>query len=231
LKASAEVENRLLLYGAGWKRVSSELWESPNLRLLYPEILKISYQVIKASTTLLELARDQAVRLAPTDPVSAGLAAYLAQHVEEERGHDEWLLQDLAALGITPEAAQSVWPSPFVAGMVGAQHYWALHAHPVAILGYIAVLEGEPPEEGFFLDAARRSGLPETAFSTLRYHARVDRGHWQDMRDLLDALPLEPRHLSLIGLSILHTCGGMESAIKATLDHPLAKMAEAIARP
>ena len=107
---------------------------------------------------------------------------------------------------------------------MGAQHYWALHTHPLAILGYIAVLEGEPPEESFFLDAARRSGLPEAAFSTLRYHARVDREHWRDLVDLADALPLEPRHQALIGLSILHTCEGMASAIQCVLERPLAEV-------
>ena len=218
MRTSQEVENRLLLFGAGWKGLSSAFWESPDLRFLYPEMLKVSYQVIRASTTLLELARDQAARLALTDPISAGLTTDLARHVEEERGHDEWLLQDLSALGITAESARSDLPSPFVAGMVGAQHYWALHSHPVAILGYIAVLEGEPPEEGFFLDAARRSGLPEAAFSTLRYHARVDREHWRDLLDLLDFLPLRPQDLSLVGLSILHTCNNMEGAMKAVMD-------------
>lgn len=186
-------------------------------------MLKVSYQVIRASTMLLELARDQAARLAPADPLASRLSAYLAQHVEEERGHDEWLLKDLGALGISGEAARAEIPSPFVAGMVGAQHYWALHTHPVAILGYISVLEGEPPEEGFFLGAARRSGLPEEAFSTLRYHARVDREHWQDLLDLLDTLPLEPSHLALIGLSVLHTCNGMEDAMKAVLERSTAR--------
>lgn len=188
-------------------------------------MLKASYQVIRASTPLLELARDQALQRAAEDPIAAKLASYLAQHVDEERGHDEWLLKDLAALGVTAADVEAELPSPHVAGMVGAQHYWALHTHPVAILGYIAVLEGEPPEESFFLDAARRSGLPEAAFSTLRYHARVDREHWQDLLDLLDELPLEPQQLSLIGLSILHTCNGMGSAIQAVLDRPVVRAA------
>jgi hypothetical protein len=217
LLASQEVENRLLLYGAGWKRLSCALWESPDLSFLYPEMLKVSYQVIRASTTLLELARDQALHLAPLDSVAAGLATYLVQHVEEERGHDEWLRKDLACLGVSARDLDEALPSPYVAGMVGAQHYWILHTHPVAILGYIAVLEGEPPEEAFFLDVARRSGLPEAAFNTLRYHSRVDQEHWRDLLGMVDALPLEPRHLSLMGLSILHTCNGMEAVLQKVL--------------
>ena len=219
--ASQEIQNRLLLFGADWKQLSNELWSSPDLALLYPEMLKASYQVIRASVPLLEVARDRSLLLAPGDEVAVGLAQYLARHVEEERGHDAWLREDLECLGVSGEGLDRALPSPHVAGMVGAQHYWALHTHPVAILGYIAVLEGEPPEEAFFRDAAQRSGLPEAAFNTLRYHACVDREHWRDLLDLLDALPLDARHLSLIGLSILHTCDGMASAIRSVLERPV----------
>lgn len=215
--ASQVIQDRLHLYGQAWKRVSRDLWTHPEIRRLYPEMLKISYQVIRASTPLLSLARDRAQELAATDPVAAGLTPYLAQHEREERGHDAWLLEDLGRLGVSEAMALEALPSPHVAGMVGAQHYWVRHTHPVAILGYLAVLEGEPPEEGFFVEAARICGLDDGAFSTLRYHARVDREHWQDMLELFDALPLEPRHLSLIGLSILHTCEGMAKSMEVLL--------------
>lgn len=216
--ASRVIQDRLLLYGQEWKRVSRDLWTRPDIRLLYPEMLKVSYQVIRASSPLLSLARDRSVELAATDPVAAGLAPYLIKHEQEERGHDAWLLEDLGRLGISEAMAHEALPSPHVAGMVGAQHYWVRHTHPVAILGYLAVLEGEPPEEAFFVEAARKCGLDEGAFSTLRYHARVDRDHWKDLLDLFDELPLEPRHLSLIGLSILHTCEGMASSLRPLLD-------------
>ena len=221
--ASQVIQDRLLLYGQEWKRVSRDLWARPDIRDLYPEMLKVSYQVIRASTPLLTLARDCAKELAATDPVAASLAPYLTRHEQEERGHDGWLLEDLNRLGIREEEALESLPSPPVAGMVGAQHYWVRHTHPVAILGYLAVLEGEPPEEAFFIEAAKRCGLDEAAFSTLRYHARVDRQHWQEMLDLFDALPLEPRHLALIGLSILHTCEGMAASMKGLLARPMAR--------
>lgn len=228
-RSSGLIQDRLALYGNGWKEASARLWASPRLRELYPEMLKVSYQVIRASVPLLELARDQARRM-PGDPVASGLADYLARHVEEERGHDGWLRQDLEQLGVPGEALDAALPSPHVAGLVGAQHFWIRHTHPVSVLGYLAVLEGEPPGEDLFVAAAARSGWPEAAFSTLRYHARVDREHWQDLLALFDALPLEPRHHALLGLSILHTCEGMAAAIRAVLDLPVATGLPAIAR-
>lgn len=214
---STFLRERLSLYGSGWKRESARLWTSPDLSALYPEMLKVSYQVIRASIPLLELARDQARDRASVDPVAGGLVPYLTRHIEEERGHDEWLRRDLGVLGISGEALDREIPSPVVAGMVGAQLYWARHAHPAAILGYLTVLEGEPPEESLFIEMASKIGLPEEAFSTLCYHSRVDQEHWQDLLDLSDALPLDERHFSLIGLSILHTCESMATAIRDTL--------------
>lgn len=74
-----------------------------------------------------------------------GLATYLERHVDEERQHDDWLLEDLAELGVAREDVWGRIPSPNIAALVGSQYYWMRHYHPVALLGYIAVLEGRPP--------------------------------------------------------------------------------------
>ena len=34
------------------------------------------------------------------------------------------------------------------AALVGAQYYWIRHVHPVALLGYVMLLEGYPPSAG-----------------------------------------------------------------------------------
>lgn len=217
MTASSRIQDRLALFGAGWKRRSAEFWTSPELGVLYPEMLKASYQVIRGSVPLLEAARDRCLGLPGADPLREPLAAYFAAHAEEERGHDAWVARDLEALGVRPGDVERSLPSPIVAGLVGAQHYWMAHAHPVALLGYLAVLEGEPPDESLFEDAAVRAGLPAAAFSTLRYHARVDQEHWRDLLALLDRLELRERDLALIGLSILHTCEGMDALIGSVL--------------
>jgi hypothetical protein len=66
---------------------------------------------------------------------------YLERHIEEERHHDEWTLDDLAAVGIEPAQTLAIRPTANVAALVGAQYYWILHHHPVALLGYMATLE------------------------------------------------------------------------------------------
>jgi hypothetical protein len=173
------------------------------------------YQVIRASVPLMEAARARARELAPADPVSAALAHYLDSHIEEERHHDEWTLDDLTVAGISRVDAQSRPAPPEVAAAVGAQYYWALHQHPVALLGYLATLEGNPPTVAFIDSLAARSGLPEQAFRTWRKHAELDPHHQTELDRLLDTMPLGEAHRALIGLSMAHTLSSLARLVRA----------------
>ena len=67
--------------------------------------------------------------------------------------------------GLSPRRDLKRIPPPSAAALAGAQYYWIRHVHPVAILGFIAVLEGTPPDVEFFENLADRIGLPRQAFS------------------------------------------------------------------
>ena len=153
----------------------------------------------------MEAARGRAASLGAKEPLAAALAEYLGQHVNEERHHDDWLLDDLEELGISRETIWARMPSPTVASLVGAQYYWIHHHHPVAVLGYIAVLEGNPPIESDIAEVIERTGLPERAFRTFIKHARLDPHHRDDLDAALDALPLTEEHETLIATSALET--------------------------
>jgi hypothetical protein len=79
------------------------------------------------------------------------------------------------------------------------------HDHPVALLGYIAVFEGRPPSVEFLDWMVETTGVSGSAFRTLYRHAQTDVGHGDVLRALLDRLPLEPRHESLLTRSAFHT--------------------------
>jgi hypothetical protein len=90
----------------------------------------------------------------------------------------------------------------------------------VAILGYIAVLEGTPPIEDEMHAVARRSGLPLAAFSTLVRHARLDPHHRDDLNEVLDRLPLTAAHAALLGVSAFHTAHGLSRVVEDALAPP-----------
>jgi len=62
---------------------------------------------------LTQAALAEARRL--DEPLGPPLAAYLEEHVDEELGHDETLLGDLALLGLDRETVRGRIPSPAVA--------------------------------------------------------------------------------------------------------------------
>jgi hypothetical protein len=178
---------------------------------LYPEYLFAIHCVVRASVPLMETARRRAEE-SPDDPLCEELASYLAEHEDEERDHDEWLLDDLEVLGLDRSAILRRPPSPTIAAAVGAQYYWILHYHPVALLGYIAVLEGYPPSPALVDELVSRTGHPEAAFRTLRAHAELDPGHRDELDRLLDRLPLTAEHSEVVGLSALASARGMARA-------------------
>ena len=113
------------------------------------------------------------------------------QTVGGELHHDEWLLADLEALGQTREQVLESLPSPTAAALVLRMAiYWIFHAHPVSLLGYLAVLEGEPPSTVFLEEVVAKSGLPAKAFRTFIRHGHLDPQHRDDLNDALDRMPL-----------------------------------------
>jgi len=69
-----------------------------------------------------------------TDPLLD--LAGMEEKRDEEKGHADWLKQDLAALGIP------TIPYDFTAAAIaGAQYYFIQHLDPRVLLGYCAVLE------------------------------------------------------------------------------------------
>jgi hypothetical protein len=213
--------SRVLRAKLAWMRrpldaALERLWAESDQARAYSRFLVHLHQVIRASVPLMQAARVRSLERASSDPVSAGLAEYLAAHIDEERGHDEWALQDLDAAGVGRDAALASIPPAQTAALVGAQYYWIEHHHPVALLGYILVLEDGPADSDLFLDELRaRSGFPAAAFETLRHHGRLDAGHRADLDRLIDRLPLERTHKDAIGVSLAHTAAGLAECILA----------------
>jgi hypothetical protein len=184
---------------------SRRFLDHPRITELYPAYLRMSHWIIRASVPLMETALQRAQEAAAEDAVAAGLAEYLDHHVDEELGHDEWLLEDLEVLGVPRADVLAEPPSAAVASLVGAPYYWILHYHPVAVLGYIALLEGYPPTIAEVDLLMERTGYGRDAFRTLIRHAELDPLHRDDLDEAIDRLPLAPEHTAVIGICGLHT--------------------------
>lgn len=205
--ASAALRIKLELVAPALSAATAVLWlpDGAELSGRYIAYLREMHALIRASVPLMERAARRCAQLAPHDPAAGPLRRYLERHIDEERGHDAWLLDDIAAAGGDPDPAARSLPSPVVAELAGAQYYWIEHEHPVALLGYIRVLEGNAPAPWLANRLAQRTGLPDAAFHTVREHAELDSGHLTDLDETIDALPLTPWHETVLAVSALHT--------------------------
>ena len=66
---------------------------------MFPEFLFMMHCIIRSSVSLLNAAADSAERRADSDPICRKLAGYYRTHALEEAHHDDWLLDDLVAIG------------------------------------------------------------------------------------------------------------------------------------
>jgi hypothetical protein len=221
--ASLRLRLALALAAPTLHAATARLWHPDDLAEHYLDYLEAMHGVIRASVPLMAAAARRCTDLAAGgDRVAGPLAAYLSTHLAEETGHDEWLLADLTAAGRDTAAARDRQPGPAVARLAGAQYYWIEHHHPVALLGYIAVLEGNAPPPGLAGELATRTGLPPAAFRTLAAHADLDAGHTADLDTLLDQLPLTGDHLTSVSVSALHTVDAFCALLDTlTAYHPL----------
>jgi heme oxygenase-like protein len=205
------------LLGAGGEAMLArpDLARSDLSRIVTTHLVML-HQITRASVPLMEAAQVEAHRRRG-DRICRALAAYLEGHIEEERQHDEWTLDDLAAAGIGREQVLAALPSANVAALVGAPYYWILHHHPVALLGYIAVLEYNAPSEFQVDQLQAKTGLPEPVFRTHRLHAALDPGHVTALFDLVDRLDLDAELERLVAASATHTSAKLADCLAELL--------------
>src|SRR5262249_20075519 len=202
---SARLRSKIGLARSTLDSVAETLWNHPELKIHYPEFLFLNHAVVRASVPLMQAALQSCRSRFSSDPLTPGLASYLEHHIPEEMHHDEWILEDLQALGIVRAEILARIPPVSASLLVGAQYYWILHVHPVALLGYIAVLEGTPPDADYFTRVLRRASIAEAAATNIFPHPSLHPSHRDDLDATLDSLPLTEYHHSLLGISAFQT--------------------------
>ena len=112
------------------------------------------------------------------------------EYVEEEQGHDEWILDDLRACGADAEAVRHGRPSHATEVMVAYAYDTIARGNPLGFFGMVHVLEGT--SVALALMAADRIqsglGLPDSAFSYLRSHGTLDQEHTAHFELLMERI-------------------------------------------
>lgn len=118
------------------------------------------------------------------------LRVAIGEYIEEEMGHQEWILNDIEATGADKEVVRNSQPSFETELMVSYAYDTIMRGNPVGFFGMVLVLEGTSVALATHAaDHIRQTlGLPSKAFSYLTSHGSLDVGHVDFYRDLMNKL-------------------------------------------
>ena len=124
----------------------------------------------------------------------------LGEYIEEETGHQEWILNDIKACGADPEVHRYGTPSPETELMVAYAYDTINRGNPVGFFGMVLVLEGTSIQLATHAAQAIQDslGLPASAFSYLSSHGSLDIEHMKFYEKLVNRLEDEADQKAII---------------------------------
>jgi pyrroloquinoline quinone (PQQ) biosynthesis protein C len=121
-----------------------------------------------------------------------GVRLELFERIEEEKGHEQWVLQDIEAVGGDVQAAHTAPPSAATQAMIGFNYYAADRVHPCAVLGMLYTLEVISSVYGGRVSESIATALGRDTegggFKFLSSHATLDVDHMAKLNRLLKTI-------------------------------------------
>lgn len=123
----------------------------------------------------------------------------VAEYIEEELGHQEWILNDIKRSGYDKEMARHSTPSFATEMMVSYAYDMVRRINPVGFFGMVLVLEGTSTAlaENAAETIATKLQLPKSAFSYLTSHGALDQDHIKFYENLMNKID-DPADQALI---------------------------------
>jgi pyrroloquinoline quinone (PQQ) biosynthesis protein C len=148
----------------------------------YVAFLAQAYQHVKHTVPLLMAV---GARLSAD---KSWLLKAVAEYIDEEFGHEQWILDDIAATGYDSEKARLNVPNLATELLVAYAYDTVQRINPLGFFGMVQVLEGTSIN---MADAAASAiqttlGLPDSAFHYLRSHGALDVEHVKLFQGLMD---------------------------------------------
>ena len=114
----------------------------------------------------------------------------VAEYIEEEIGHQEWILNDIQACGYDKEYVRFSKPSMETELMIAYAYDMVNRVNPLGFFGMVHVLEGTSITMADKVANTVRANLnlPKNAFSYLYSHGSLDQDHVAFFKDLMDRI-------------------------------------------
>jgi pyrroloquinoline quinone (PQQ) biosynthesis protein C len=120
---------------------------------------------------------------------------HLYANIDEEKGHEQWILDDLRAIGGDPEEAARREPCAPVQAFVGYNYYCPEHVHPATVIGMLYSLEVVSSVYGGRVAHSIARSLEMEGphgFTFLQSHASMDVDHMAKLNQLIKGIS-DPR--------------------------------------
>jgi len=129
----------------------------------------------------------------------------IAEYIEEETGHQEWILNDIKACGADAEAVRHGQPKQATELMVAYAYDTIARGNPVGFFGMVLVLEGTSIQLATTAAKAieQSLGLPTTAFSYLSSHGALDIEHMHFFESLMNRISEDSDKQAVIHTAIM----------------------------
>jgi len=133
------------------------------------------------------------------------LRTAIAEYIEEELGHEEWVLSDIAACGGDADKVRHSKPHASTEMMVAYAYHQIDRRNPVGFFGMVHVLEGTSTSLATNAAATIQLALdlPQDAFTYLNSHGSLDLEHVEFFATLMNRLDDEDDKQAVIH------CAGM----------------------
>jgi pyrroloquinoline quinone (PQQ) biosynthesis protein C len=125
---------------------------------------------------------------------------FLYEHMFQEAGHEQWVMNDLQAVGVPSETTRAHAAAPHTLALVGYNHWAAERRHPCSVLGMMYTLEVIASVYGGpFASAIRESLLLEgdAGVSFIASHAGLDAAHMVALRQVLNQVHDEAARVAI----------------------------------
>lgn len=114
----------------------------------------------------------------------------ISEYIEEEKGHEEWILNDIQAAGGDKEMARNATPNLETQVLVAYNYDYIARKNPIGFLGMVYMLESTSIQiANNGADAVKtKLGLPQTAFTYLYSHGALDIEHLKFFEQLVNKI-------------------------------------------
>lgn len=147
------------------------------------------------------------------------------EYINEEYGHERWILNDIKAAGGDVEVAQSSEPHTSTQAMVSLVYQAIDNENPAAFFGMAHVLEGTSVKLATQAAGKIKGALqlPDSAFSYLLSHGDLDQEHVQFFEQLMNQVTDEKAQQVIVRTAkhVYRLYGDMFRALPELAGEPL----------